>query len=175
MKWNSISAKSKILIGISAPLILLVALGVIAITSIANITYTSGWVNHTYNVLGKAQDVVSSAVDMETGMRGYLLAGKEEFLDPYKQGRAEHLRRIAGCRRRSTTTRAGRAPRRGRDVLREWQKNGHEPTIALRREIGDRQDHERHGQAGRRGARQELLRQVPQPDRHVHRREQIAC
>ena len=39
-------------------------------------------VTHTYEVIGEANSVLSAAVDMETGMRGYLLAGKDEFLAP---------------------------------------------------------------------------------------------
>ena len=31
--------------------------------------------------------IEAAAVDMETGMRGYLLAGQEGFLDPYTDGR----------------------------------------------------------------------------------------
>jgi methyl-accepting chemotaxis protein len=31
---------------------------------------------------------------METGMRGYLLAGKEEFLDPYKGGQKRFFEQI---------------------------------------------------------------------------------
>ena len=43
-------------------------------------------VEHTYEVLSDTASIVGSAVDMETGMRGYLLAGQEGFLDPYNQG-----------------------------------------------------------------------------------------
>ena len=46
------------------------------------------WVTHTYKVIAEANSALAAAVDMETGMRGYLLAGKEEFLDPYKGGQA---------------------------------------------------------------------------------------
>ena len=34
---------------------------------------------HTYKVVAEAESIIASAVDMETGMRGYLLAGKEEL------------------------------------------------------------------------------------------------
>jgi methyl-accepting chemotaxis protein len=43
-------------------------------------------VEHTYKVIAKAQAIVASAVDMETGMRGYLLAGEDQFLQPYNSG-----------------------------------------------------------------------------------------
>jgi methyl-accepting chemotaxis protein len=32
---------------------------------------------------------------METGMRGFLLAGKDEFLDPYRQGKQNFYQQLA--------------------------------------------------------------------------------
>jgi len=48
---------------------------------------TTGWVDHTHIVIAEANSILASAVDMETGMRGYLLAGKNEFLAPYNLGK----------------------------------------------------------------------------------------
>lgn len=44
------------------------------------------WVEHTHEVIQTAMEIEAKAVDMETGMRGYLLAGKPEFLNPYEKG-----------------------------------------------------------------------------------------
>lgn len=44
-------------------------------------------VEHTYKVIAKAQSIVAAAVDMETGMRGFLLAGQDQFLEPYVNGK----------------------------------------------------------------------------------------
>ena len=44
------------------------------------------WVNHTHQVIETAMDVKASAIDMETGMRGFMLSGKEAFLEPYNSG-----------------------------------------------------------------------------------------
>ncbi len=58
-----------------SPLVLLVMLGAVSGYSINSITKTNGWVDHTRVVLAEAASVVASAVDMETGMRGYLSFG----------------------------------------------------------------------------------------------------
>jgi CHASE3 domain len=42
-----------------------------------------------------SQYILASAVNMETGMRGYLLAGKEGFLAPYTQGKEDFQKVIA--------------------------------------------------------------------------------
>ena len=51
-------------------------------SDIAFVNEQMGWVDHTHEVLASAARVVAFAVDMETGMRGFLLAGQEGFLDP---------------------------------------------------------------------------------------------
>ena len=82
-KFAGLKTKPKILIGICSPLVLLMGLGAASVYSIDTIVDTNKQVDHTHVVLGEAAAIVSSAVDMETGMRGYLLAGQDGFLDPY--------------------------------------------------------------------------------------------
>jgi CheY-like chemotaxis protein/signal transduction histidine kinase len=42
------------------------------------------WVEHTDRVLNNTNRALKLSIDMETGMRGYLLAGDERYLDPYE-------------------------------------------------------------------------------------------
>ncbi|MEH6631559.1 MAG: CHASE3 domain-containing protein [Halopseudomonas aestusnigri] len=79
-KFSNFKTKPKILFGICSPLVLLLILGGVSVYSINSIVETNRWVQHTNNVLAEATEIVGSAVDMETGMRGYLLAGQEGFL-----------------------------------------------------------------------------------------------
>lgn len=135
---QNLKTRPKVLIGVLAPMSLLLVLGGVAIYNINSITETNRWVEHTHNVLGKAANIVGSAVDMETGMRGYLLAGKEEFLDPYKGGEKATYQQIASLQ--ETVSDNPKQVKRLSDVeavLKEWQSTVTEPTIALRRDIGD--------------------------------------
>ncbi|MGX1498729.1 methyl-accepting chemotaxis protein [Roseibium aggregatum] len=138
MNWASIRTKPKILIGMSVPLILMTILGFVSLNSIGKITQTSAWVNHTYVVLGKADEIVASAVNMETGMRGFLLAGKEEFLDPYKKGEVDVYERIKDLQN-TVSDNPGQVKRLGEveAVLKDWQSNVTRPMIALRKEVGE--------------------------------------
>ena len=45
-------------------------------------------VHHDTPVLINAQELTGSMVNMETGLRGYLVTGIEEYLEPYNNGRA---------------------------------------------------------------------------------------
>ena len=58
-----------------------------------------GWVAHTYEVIDQANSILASAVDMETGMRGYLLAGQEGFLAPYTSGSKRFFELTASLRK----------------------------------------------------------------------------
>ena len=138
--FSNLKTKPKILIGICSPLVLLAILGGVSIFGISSIVGTNKQVDHTYVVLGEAAAIVSSAVDMETGMRGYLLAGQDEFLNPYRDGEAATYKGIAELQKvvddnPKQVARLGEVEK----VLREWQSEVTEPTIQLRSEIGDAQ------------------------------------
>ncbi|HBF31177.1 methyl-accepting chemotaxis protein [Rhizobium sp.] len=47
---------------------------------------TAALTDHTYRVIGQLDTIMASMVDQETGMRGYLVAGTENFLEPQKKG-----------------------------------------------------------------------------------------
>ena len=44
------------------------------------------WTEHTHEVMAVANEALASLVDMETGYRGFLVTGREEFLAPYESG-----------------------------------------------------------------------------------------
>ena len=136
--FSNLKTKSKILLGICSPMVLLAALGGVSVYSINSIVETNQRVDHTYAVLGDAAAIVGSAVDMETGMRGYLLAGQDGFLDPYRGGEEAANSGITALQETvndnpAQVERLAEVER----ILREWQEKVTEPTIALRRKIGD--------------------------------------
>ena len=135
---SKMGLRAKIMWGICIPLVFLVAFGAISITSTKSLIGTSDLVEHTHMVLGEGVKIVGSAVDMETGMRGYLLAGKEGFLAPYKEGEKAAFDRINSLRRLvDDNPKQVRRLDEVENVLEDWRKNVVEPNIALRREIGD--------------------------------------
>lgn len=93
------------MIGVPTPLMFILIVGTIAIFDILSIVSTNKWVDHTRLVLSEAFSAIAFVVDMETGMRGYLLAGKEEFLDPYRNGKKPFTLRSRSHIRAAMTTR----------------------------------------------------------------------
>ena len=138
LAFSNIKTKYKVLISVMSPLVLLLVRGGVSAFNVNAITERAGWVNHTYVVLGKAQDIVASAVDMETGMRGFLLAGEEQFLEPYNSGRALISEQIANLQE-TVSDNPGQVARLAevQQVINDWVATVTEPTIAFRREIGE--------------------------------------
>jgi CheY-like chemotaxis protein/CHASE3 domain sensor protein len=58
--------------------------GVVFIGIIVYLITVIDWVEHTDRVINNANETVRLSVDMETGMRGYLLTGNTSYLDPYE-------------------------------------------------------------------------------------------
>lgn len=54
----------------------------ISIRQSAEVSNTSQSVNHTQDVIRNIQRLVMTALDNETGARGYVISGKDNFLDP---------------------------------------------------------------------------------------------
>ncbi len=138
MNFKNIPLRMKVIIGGFTPLVFLVIVAAVTLINVNAMVNSNKWVEHTHNVLSQAKGIVGSAVDMETGMRGYLLAGKEEFLDPYKSGGLEIYTSINALQE-TVNDNPNQVRRLGEveKTLRDWQSDVTEPTIALRREIGD--------------------------------------
>jgi CHASE3 domain sensor protein len=62
----------------------LALLGVLTLQSHQRTTTTTNWVAHTYEVINRLDNTLSSAQDLETGQRGYVLTGRSEYLEPYR-------------------------------------------------------------------------------------------
>ena len=95
------------------------------------------WVTHTHEAIFAAADILSTAKDMETGMRGYLLAGKEEFLDPFKDGSSKIKNMITALQQKVSDNPAqvGLLVQVG-NTIGDWQNLIAAPMIELRRKIG---------------------------------------
>ncbi len=81
--------RNQIILASTVGIIALIIVSVITFGSLADLLENSGWVVHTYNVMGKSSDLTSSMVNQETGMRGYLVTGDSNYLEPYIAGSSD--------------------------------------------------------------------------------------
>lgn len=65
---------------------ILLLVGLAGYQSIREFDETVDWVAHSQEVLGRLQVVLADVQDIEIGMRGYVMTGKERFLGSYMKG-----------------------------------------------------------------------------------------
>ncbi|RPH43007.1 MAG: chemotaxis protein [Burkholderiales bacterium] len=58
----------------------------VALVNNARLGDTVRWNTHTYKVLAESETMLLSMVNIETGLRGFVAAGDEKFLEPFNQG-----------------------------------------------------------------------------------------
>lgn len=134
--FSSWTIKRKILAGIYLPVALLVILSGISFTSVRSISETSYLVEHEQEVIGLSEHILVSALNMETGLRGFLLAGENEFLEPYEAGTSEAFKSINNLKIKVSDN-PKQVERLGKieDLLQRWKGEIAEPNIRIRRQV----------------------------------------
>lgn len=129
---------TKLYAGYGVILSLMVSITLVVLFSVKSLEENFNWVNHTHEVLAKASKVEAAAVDMETGMRGFLLAGEEQFLVPYKQGESQFdqlINELANTVSDNPTQVA--LINESKQTIHNWLDRIVEKQIALRRQVGN--------------------------------------
>jgi methyl-accepting chemotaxis protein len=65
--------------------ILLIIISIIYV-NFSSVVKSNEWTIHTYKVIQEAELILTSLVNMETGVRGYAITGDTNFLEPYNNG-----------------------------------------------------------------------------------------
>ena len=107
--------------------------------NLGTIEQANGWRDHTYLVLRKVDALTAAMVDQETGLRGYLLAADQTFLDPYRAGSRTFAETMTALR---TLVSDNAEQLRRLDTLgaaaRQWSTEIAEQEIALMRDDATR-------------------------------------
>ncbi|RYE51135.1 MAG: hypothetical protein EOP48_18655, partial [Sphingobacteriales bacterium] len=77
-----LSFKQQVLTGFSISLIFVLISAITSYLSIDELNNDTKWQTHTYDVIDIVKDVETHVINSETGIRGYILAGKKNFLAP---------------------------------------------------------------------------------------------
>jgi len=72
-------------LGFGAMVFMILGVGISSKLSMVRVVDTSHWVKHTFQVIGDLRLLEKYLVDAETGQRGFLFTGNEQFLTPYNQ------------------------------------------------------------------------------------------
>jgi len=120
------------------------ATAVIVLFGISNYQTLSGlmeeanWVRHTHEVLESGQRIEKLLVDLETGQRGFLITGQEEFLEPFVAAKRDISTTFQETKQLVVDNPAQVARLiEAEEKLEEWYTKAGETEIDLRRQIND--------------------------------------
>ncbi|MER3420697.1 MAG: methyl-accepting chemotaxis protein, partial [Chloroflexota bacterium] len=137
MSWyRNLALRWKLLGGFGLALLIVAGLNLFAYTTTRKGVETSRWVDHTISVISAADEALAALVNMETGYRGFLITGKEEFLDPYNTGKATYQAKLKELQQKTADNPA--QVKRWQELEQRadaWQKQITEPGIKLRRDV----------------------------------------
>ncbi|QTA83714.1 Methyl-accepting chemotaxis protein signailing-domain-containing protein, chase and HAMP domains-containing [Desulfonema limicola] len=134
---KNMKLKAKIITGGCVSLVFFSLLSIITWFSIDSLIKTSEWVNHTNKVVLEALEINLDAADMQRAGRGFLLSGKDNFLDPYRLGskeiysRINHLKQII-----SDNPKQIERLNEIETIIKEWQEKVLETSFKMRMEVG---------------------------------------
>jgi Methyl-accepting chemotaxis protein len=86
MSQNIIRLSKVVPFGFGSIFLLMISIGFASKLSMDKLAEAVEWQTHTYVVKTNLQSLEKDLVDAETGQRGFIFTGKEEFLEPYKNG-----------------------------------------------------------------------------------------
>ena len=134
--FSGMKIGAKISVGFGAILTLMTITSIIVYFSITSLIESSRWVNHTYEVIRVAEKVGAAMVDMETGQRGFLISGKDEYLEPYNAGITSFKVFLKkGQKLTSDNPDQGRRWREVNNLKLQWLQETAEPEIAARNQV----------------------------------------
>ncbi len=83
---SSMSVARRLGVAFVSVILVFITVSAMALWSTAKLAEADRWNTHTYKVLGTADDMLKAMINMETGARGFGLAGEDRFLDPWNGG-----------------------------------------------------------------------------------------
>jgi len=85
--FKNLKFRTQLWLGNGILLVLMIIIAGVVYQSVNSLLSNSRWVTHTHQVIEEGALLQKSLIDMETGYRGFLITGKDNFLEPYHQGK----------------------------------------------------------------------------------------
>ena len=135
---NRIGVRGKLVAGFGFVLLMFALVAFLTYGNFQRAVENNQWTAHTYEVMVEADGILTALINIETGQRGYLLAGKDEFLEPLNVGKSDFDKHIKQAK---LLTRDNPAQQERLEKLngayQSWLKSVVEAEIALRKDIPD--------------------------------------
>jgi len=134
--FNQLNLTKKLSIGYIVIFVLMMLISVVVFKSISSIIDASKWVNHTYEVIRTGENLAASMVDMETGQRGFMVTGSDEYLEPFDAGIKRFEQLIEqGTSLTSDNPTQGKRWAQVSELKQNWLSQVARPEIKARRQV----------------------------------------
>lgn len=100
--FSSIRISKLIAYGFSVVLLTAIAAIYVSYRNSSRIIESEDWIIHTHEVLTQLGNIESRLLDLETGQRGYLITGKESYLEPFNSSLEIIYLEISSLREKTT-------------------------------------------------------------------------
>jgi len=133
---QQLTISNKLRLGFGAILVIILALILAARQGFSQVNLAVRENIHSYHVLQDADAALLALVNMETGMRGFALTGKDDFLAPLQQGErqfAKQLQELTQLTRDNPAQQAGLAQLE--QAKQQWNTESVQQILALRRQV----------------------------------------
>lgn len=84
---NNLSVAKKFAYSFGSLILIFLIISASSLLSFSQLKDADKWNTHTHNVLDNSAALIASIIDQETGVRGFLVSGDKNFLEPYFAGR----------------------------------------------------------------------------------------
>ncbi|EIJ46519.1 methyl-accepting chemotaxis sensory transducer transmembrane protein [Herbaspirillum sp. GW103] len=137
MKLSDLKIGTRLYIGFGLVCAILVVLVGVAYLNVARLGAANDMNIHSYEARAEMQAMLESLVNMETGARGFALTGNEASLEPLQQGMASFTTHLEKARQITADNPAQQQRlQQVAEAEQRWVKTAIEPTLALRRAVG---------------------------------------
>lgn len=138
MKLTNLKIGVRLSLGFAAVALVLSAVIGVGSVNLNRFSEANGWNIHTYEVLEETTGILGSLVNIETGQRGFLVAGTDEFLEPLIAGKKAFTKHFdEGKRLTSDNPTQQQRFVKLQENYDAWLKNSVETSIAARRAVGN--------------------------------------
>jgi methyl-accepting chemotaxis protein len=97
--FENLTVSKRLIAGFGLAALTLLLIAGVSYRNASFLIETEDWVAHTHQVRTELADLLSQLKDAETGQRGYLLTGDENYLEPYKSALSSIQSTLADVRR----------------------------------------------------------------------------
>ncbi len=126
-------------LGFGTLLAFVATLAIVVLVHLADINRQFSFViQHDAPVIANARHLLTLVVDMETGQRGFVITGNDEFLEPYEKAVASFTGLLNEEKALvSDDPRQVKLLEEIEDSVHEWREKAASPEIAMRRMVGE--------------------------------------